>query len=447
MNTPTRDDYQKRLTTLLADSLTAPIHAATPRHIHGTVQFPNKATSVIGMRRAGKSTYLHQLRREKLERGTDRALLPYINFEDEGLTGMTVKDLALLLDEYYRMHPAARRDATVTWCFDEIQLVPGWERFIRRVLDNERVEILLSGSSAALLSREVHTSLRGRGWEVLLHPFSFGEYLRHHGHLVPDEPARLTTQARSDLERAFMDYFIAGGFPETQGRSAADRGKLLQDYVDVAMLRDIVERHQVSNIAGLRWLVRQLLGNAGDKFSVEKFYKVLKSQSLSISKDTLHHLVGYLDDCFLVRTVWMEADSERQRMVNPRKIYPVDTGLIPVFDRTGRANTGHTLETVVLLELERRRMSVTYVRTASGLEVDFLARRHGDTPELIQVCSELREPDTLARELRALEEAAAQHPKATRRLLVLNWNEVPTTLPAGLTAQPVYEWLLSEPAS
>lgn len=75
-----------------------------------------------------------------------------------------------------------------------------------------------------------------------------------------------------------------------------------------------------------------------------------------ISKDTVHLPLGYLEDCFLVRTVWLEPTSERQRLVNPRKAYPVDPGLIPVFDNVGRANTGHALETVVLLELERRRM-------------------------------------------------------------------------------------------
>jgi predicted AAA+ superfamily ATPase len=93
--------------------------------------------------------------------------------------------------------------------------------------------------------------------------------------------------------------------------------------------------------------------------------------------------LSHLEDCFLVRTVCLETGSERQRMVNPRKAYPVDPGLIPVFDRTGRANLGHAVETVVLMELERRRMDVTYVLTPDGFEVDFLARRPGEAPELI----------------------------------------------------------------
>lgn len=153
--------------------------------------------------------------------------------------------------------------------------------------------------------------------------------------------------------------------------------RLLRDYVDVAMPRDVVERHEVSQVAGLRWMVRHLLGNAAGAFSVEKFYSALKSQGMRISKDTVHQLLPYLEDCFLVGTVWLEADSERKRMVNPRKAYPVDPGFIAVFERSGRANTGHALETAVLIELERRGMAVTYVRTPEGHEVDFLPEPRG----------------------------------------------------------------------
>ena len=236
-------------------------------------------------------------------------------------------------------------------------------------------------------------------------------------------------------------------FPEAQGLDTATRYQLLRDYVDVAMLRDVVERYSVSNVAGLRWLVRHLLGNAAGLFSVEKFYGALKSQGLAISKDTVHQFMGYLQDCFLVRTVWMEAASERQRMVNPRKAYPVDPGLIPVFDRTGRSNLGHGLETAVLLELERRRAEVSYVKTPQGLEVDFLARYPSGEVELIQVCAEAGAPDTAERELRALIEAGRQFPQARKRLLTLTRDGLPHETPADVQAQPAYVWLLMPPES
>jgi len=436
--------YRERLAEKLADSLAAPLPAFTPRRVHGAVSLPGKATAVIGMRRAGKTTYLHQLRSERLEHGVGRERLPYINFEDEQLAGLAAQDLHLLFEEYYRRYPALRAQETVTWCLDEIQVVPGWERFVRRVLDSEAVELFMSGSSAALLSRELATAMRGRAWEVVIHPFSFEEYLRHGGQTVPERPDFLPAPERSALERAFLDYLGSGGFPETQRLEATTRHRVLRDYVDVAMLRDVVERHGVTNVAGLRWLVRQLLGNAAGLFSVEKFYAALRSQGFSISKDTVHQLLGYLEDCFLVRTVWIEAASERRRMVNPRKAYPVDAGLIPVFDHAGKANVGHALETVVLVELERRGMRVTYVRTPEGHEVDFLARIPTGEAELIQVCADATESATARRELRALEEAGGLHPEAKRRLLTLTRDALPSEVPRGVVVQAAYEWMLED---
>jgi hypothetical protein len=221
------------------------------------------------------------------------------------------------------------------------------------------------------------------------------------------------------------------------------RHRLLRDYADVAMLRDVVERHQVSDVAGLRALLRHLLGNAAAMFSVEKFYGAVRSQGLSISKDTVHRLLSRLEDCFLVRTVWLEAASERQRLVNPRKAYPVDSGLIPVFDRSAGAHIGHALETVVLVELERRRMSVTYVRTAEGHEVDFMARSAAGEAELFQDCADPSGDPAMAREVRALEESRRLFPKATRRLLTLTRDAIPVDVLAGIIAEPAYEWTLA----
>jgi len=156
----------------------------------------------------------------------------------------------------------------------------------------------------------------------------------------------------------------------------------------------------------------------------------------------VHQLLGHLEDCFLVRTVWIDAASERQRMVNPRKAYPVDPGLIPVFDRTGRANVGHALETAVLVELERRGMSVAYVRTPEGHEVDFVARRPGGSEELIQVAADATDAATAERELRALGDAGTRYPKAVKRLLTLTRDRLPPEVPSDIVAQPAYEWLL-----
>lgn len=415
----------------------------TPRRVTGRVALAGKATAVVGMRRAGKTTFLHQLRADRAAAGVPLEHLPILSLEDERFAGMDATRLGVLVDEYADHQPATGMDAyPMVWFLDEIQVVDGWERLVRRLLDSRGVEVFVSGSSAALLSREIATALRGRGWQVLVHPFGFDEALYHRGEVAPSRPEALSRAERVRIENLFADWLASGGFPEAQGLDVGSRRRLLSDYVDVAILRDVVDRHRVSNVAGLRWLARHLLGNAGSKFSVEKFHRSLRSQGFAIARDTVHQHLGYLEDCFLVRTVWMESRSERQRMVNPRKSYPVDAGLIGVFDRTGRANTGHALETAVLVELERRRHETTYVRTPEGFEVDFLARGDGP-PELIQVCADASEEPAATRELRALAAAGAMFPSATKRLLTLNRRGLPAQAPEDVIAQPAYEWILT----
>ena len=436
---------------LLAESATPP-PTLTPRRVSGPVWMPAKATAVIGMRRAGKTTFVHQLRRERRAQGTPMERLPYISFEDERLAGLSAAHLGVLVNEYHRVHPSPNPAAT-TWCFDEIQVVPGWERFVRRLLDTPGQEVVVTGSSAALLSREIATALRGRAWQVLMHPFSFEEALRHQGALNDgaEHPAGAAPREQSRMERLFLDWLTIGGFPEVQASPAghlgdpidrATRHRLLRDYVDVAMLRDVVERHNIRNIVALRWLVRHFLANAGGLFSVEKFHAALKSQGVAVAKDTVHQLVAHLEDCFLVRLVWMESVSERQRWVNPRKAYPVDAGLIPVFDRSGRGNIGHALETAVLIELERRACEVTYLRTSEGYEVDFVARSPSGTVELIQACATLADPGTAEREFRALAAAAERFPEARQRMLTLTRDDLPPAAPPGVEVQTAWQWML-----
>ncbi len=130
-------------------------------------------------------------------------------------------------------------------------------------------------------------------------------------------------------------------------------------------------------------------------------------------------------------------------MVNPRKVYPIDPALIPIFDRTGRANLGHALETCVLLELERRGTETAYVRTEEGYEVDFLARYPDNHKELIQVCLDLSDPATCQRETRALQEAAKDHPEAALHLISLE-PEISSDMPSGLTIHSAASWLLEQ---
>jgi len=424
----------------IIDALVMPPPSFTRRDIR-LPEVPGKAKAVIGPRRGGKTTFLWQILTERLASGVSRDGLLYFNFEDERLAGMTTADLHLVIEEYYRLHPEWRDQRRAVLFLDEIQTVPGWETFVRRLLDTEKVEIFLSGSSARLLSREVATSMRGRAMEALVYPFSFREFLRHHGKEPIKSVNQLPKAARSALDKEVLEYLIYGGFPEAQGVAVRDRFDLLRNYVDTAMLRDVLERYAVSQPTALRWMVQHLLGNAGGMFSVNKFHGDLRSQGIPVAKDTLHSLLAHIEDAFLIRTVTIATESERRRMVNPRKAYPIDPGLIPVFDRSGSANLGHALETVVALELERRGAELAYVRTASDLEVDFLARYPNGRRELIQVCVKLDDAGTREREFRALMEAAKEY-RGTKLQVITLSTDFLREQPAGLNILPAAAWLL-----
>jgi hypothetical protein len=279
---------------------------------------------------------------------------------------------------------------------------------------------------------------------VTVFPFSFREVLAHSALLPEREWHALSKSKRSSLHQAFHRYLTEGGFPDAQQIEPRDRRPLLQGYVDVAVLRDIIERHKISNPIALRWLQRHLLGNPTAPFSIQKFYDALKSQGLSVSKNSLHSFLAYFEDAFLVRTTSLFTSSERQRMVNPRKAYPIDQGLIPIYERTGKANLGHALETAVLIELQRRGYELHYFRNPSGTEIDFHAASPSGETLLIQVCANAADPITRERELRSLLESRESHPDAQRLLLLLDPLTGPVESPKDVKILPAIEWFIEE---
>ena len=422
----------------LDESLAAPPRRLTRRDVR-LPAIPGKAFAVIGVRRSGKTSFLAQCRAARLRAGAPPESQLLLQLEDERLAGLAVADLAWLFDEHVRRFPRLHGAPGVTVYLDEVQVVPGWEGLVRRLMDTGGVEVFVTGSSARLLSREVATSLRGRAMEVLVHPFSFREALRHTG----DEPPA-GAGAGAALDQRLRRYLVDGGFPEAQGADPRDRAALLAGYVDVVVLRDVIDRHAVTNPLALRWLQRQLLAHPGGAFSVKKHYDALRSQGLRVGKDTLHAYLGHLEDAFLIRTVFLHAASERQRMVNPRKAYPVDPGLISLFAPGARDHQGRALETAVLLELERRGRAVSYVRTAEGWEVDFCAQQAGEAPWLVQVCLDTADDATWEREVRALRSAGRTFSDARLLLVTLDASPPTRPLPDRVVWAPAARWLLDD---
>jgi predicted AAA+ superfamily ATPase len=431
----------EQLQVKLAEALAVTPPTLTPRDVR-LPGIEGKSLAVIGVRRGGKTSWLHQQRAARLAHGRPLESQLLLGLEDERLVGMTALDLGWMLDEHARLFPALRAQHPLSLYLDEIQVVDGWASLVHRLIEGGGVELFVSGSSAKLLSREVATAARGRLLEVLVHPFSFREALRHTNAEPPHEWGQLAPVERDGLTAHLRQYLQVGGFPEAQRAERRDRLRLLSGYVDSMVLRDVIDRHRVSNPTALRALQRHLLANPGGRFTVQKFFQALRSQGVSVGKDTLHAYLEHLQDAFLVRVIDMHSNSERQRMVNPRKVYPIDTGLIALYERPGQAHLGRALETAVLLELERREYAVSWLRVDDEREVDFLASRPGDPPQLVQVCLDTSDDATWEREVRALELARGRFPDAEALLITHDASPPARPLPNSIRWYSATEWLI-----
>lgn len=403
----------------------------------------NKAKAIIGMRRAGKTYFLFQCLADRINAGYSKEQLLYFNFEDERLGDMTVDHLSLLAEEYYRAFPDFRGRRQVVWCLDEIQVVPGWERFVRRILDKEKAEIFISGSSAEMLSREVATSMRGRAVETVIAPYSFREFLRARRNEPKKGKHLFSAAERSKLESEFDAYLRIGGFPEALAEtSTRERVELLQSYVDVVLLRDVGERHRIGNLHALRAFVRHLLRRPASQLSVNKIFNAFRSQGIAVSKGSLFEYLAYLEDAFLVFSLPLATGSERRRQSNPRKLYLADHGLAEAHAPASGLNRGQLIENIVACKLAAQSRELTYVLTKSGHEVDFLARDYEGNPQLIQVCSDLSDAKTYEREVRALDEAAREFPNAGLLLLYESGLPKSRSAPENIRMEPLWRWLL-----
>ncbi len=398
---------------------------------------PGSIDAVVGPRRAGKTWLLHRRARELVAQGVPKDHILYVNFEDERLASLRAEDLGLLLEVHGALHP--HTIGQERWLFlDEIHNVPGWDRFVRRLADQASLHVAVTGSSARLLSTEIATSLRGRALTTELLPLAFDEFLTFRG-VTPPSSMPPDESGRARLAAALREYLMVGGYPSVLTLDDRARRETLGGYVDVAILRDVVERHQVGQVAALRWLVRRLIGSPGGAFSVHKAHADLRSQGLSIGKDTLHELVQHVQDAFLAFLVPIWSESVQVRTAHPRKVYLADHGLARSF--WVRDQPGHTLENVVYLELRRRGEEIGWWRTDGGFELDFVAVRDGRL-QLVQVCDDVSDPATLGRELRAT--AAAMGELEVREATVVTVaDHGEHHVPEGtITVVPAWRWLL-----
>ncbi|MBW2011837.1 MAG: ATP-binding protein, partial [Deltaproteobacteria bacterium] len=271
--------------------------------------------------------------------------------------------------------------------------------------------------------------------------FSFQEYLKYHG-LFSDKPKTFGLKNVSVLRKAVKNYLEIGGFPEVQDQERNIRIEILQGYIDSVLLKDIIERHNISNIQVLKYLVRHIMNSSGEKFSINKFYNTLKSMSIKCSKNTLYEYLDHLADAFLFYRIPIHSRSEKARMVNPVKIYSIDTGLLNAMTFRNSSDNGPLLENMVFMHLRRKGYDVEYVNTRQGYETDFFARhKRSRKAQLIQVSWDISVKKTFKREVRGLTVAMEELsiPSGT----IVTWDDE-TTIENNISVLPVWKWLLQD---
>jgi len=397
-----------------------------------------KADTAIGMRRSGKTYFCYQKINELLSNGTLKEEILYINFEDDRLLDFKIEHFNTILDVYFSKYPEYR-DSRCYFFFDEIQRIDQWEMFIRRLLDTENVQVYITGSSSKLLSTEIATGLRGRSLTTEIFPFSFSEFIKFHG-FFKTVPNKFGARTVSILRKAIMEYLETGGFPEVQTIEKNLRIEILQGYIDLVLLKDVIERHKISNVIVLRYLVRNIMSSPGSKFSINKFYNHLKSMSVKCTKNSLYEYLDHLTDAFLFYRVPIHSRSEKARLLNPAKVYTIDTGLLNSMSFRNTSDYGPLLENMVFMNLRRNGYDIEYVNSKSGFETDFFARHKvTDKIELIQVCWDISGEKAFNREVRGLKSAMEEFSITSGT--IVTWDDE-GSLENNISVVPVWKWLL-----
>jgi uncharacterized protein len=290
--------------------------------------------------------------------------------------------------------------------------------------------------------------LRGRSVSTQVWPFSLGETMRFLNEKIPKVwPA--STKTKTALATAFDRYFLSGGFPEVIPLEPQNRKRVLSEYVDVTLVRDVIERHEVSNVHALRRFVAQLIRLFGRKISVNKIAAGFASQGVDVSKNTLYDFQAYLEDAYFFFFIPIFSDSPRKQQVNPKKGYAIDPALVRANTLGGASDYGLHLENLVYIELRRRGLSPSYFVSKRGSEVDFVVQHETGELEFIQVAWSIVDAEARQREVRAIEDAKAEYPNAIFTVLTAYESETITrTTQRKVNATrvlPYYEWALRSP--
>jgi uncharacterized protein len=359
---------------------------------------------ITGVRRAGKSTFLKQIMRRQNS-------LNYFNFEDSRAVDFQISDF-LLLEEIFENINGNNQMIF----FDEIQNVEGWERYVRDAVDRKKT-ILITGSNARLLSRELGTKLTGRHLDFEMFPFSYPEFL--------------TFTGTSRGQESFISFLTHGGFP---AYLQIGKAEMLSTLVTDILYRDIFSRYNLRNQEVYSKIVRFLLSNVSKEVSFNNIKNTFELGSATSAMDFFH----YLTDSYLLFLVPMYHSSLKVQARNARKVYAIDQGLVHFYSASASPDNGRLLENTVFLELRRRGYEVWYFK--GKRECDFIYRGKDNSISAIQVCWEVNSANE-KRETEGLSEA--MHQLGLQQGSIFTYNQEDQLVKEGklINIVPVWKWI------
>ncbi|HLF66250.1 MAG TPA: ATP-binding protein [Gammaproteobacteria bacterium] len=434
-NTP----FQALIKRIILDFQELEIKSTLTRRLTVT-PIPGKATVCIGVRRAGKSTFMFQIMQHLLTQGIEAQNILHLNFFDDRLHDLKHDGLNVILEAYFSLYPEKKNKEKIYCFFDEIQMIPEWEPFIDRLLRTESCEVYITGSSAKMLSKEIATQMRGRAlsWEIF--PFSFQEFLDFK---QIESASPWSTKKRLLIGKAFETYWEEGAFPEVINLPSPLRIKIHQEYFTTILFRDLIERHDVAHPKALTDLAYYLMDNVAALYSINGLVGYLKSLGHKISKVVVSHYLGWFEDAYMFFTVRIFDPNLARAHANPKKIYCIDHAFVKSISSEILVNSGHYLENLVFITLRRISDKIYYFKTHNGKEVDFIIQHKNRSKNLIQVCETLRELKTQKRETTALNEAMKEL-NLTSSIIVTRNESAQIKVENGIIeVMPIWQFMLT----
>lgn len=426
------------LKTLILDFPEISLETGVPRRIR-IESIPGKATICVGVRRCGKSTYMFQIIQNLIKQGISRENILYLNFFDDRLHNLQHDGMGFILEAYYSLYPEKKNVEKVYCFFDEIQVIPGWEPFIDRLMRTENCEVYITGSSAHLLSKEIATQMRGRALSWEMFPFSFKEYLDSKEINIDGS---LSTKKRFLVQNGFEEYWQTGGFPEVIALPRNLRVKIHQEYFQAILFRDLVERYDVSHPRAITDLAYRLIDTTASLYSINNLTGYLQSLSHKAPKAAVSSYIEWFEDAYFLFTVRVFDASLARSKRAPKKIYCIDHAFVTSISSGILVNSGHLLENLVFTALRRTSPHVYYYKTKGGREIDFIVQTQDRTKMLVQVCESIANDKTRKREVLALNEAMAELGLSSSIIVTRNEEEKLNIEGRTIHIVPIWRFLL-----